>query len=77
MGELSRTIKRLGMYDRIALGGTSPRRRRYLFKPYALWILHNIVNYSLERCFTVRDRDIYVVVCLESIFEEDFSLIHF
>lgn len=77
MGELSRTVKRLGMYDRIALGGTSPRRRRYLFNLYALWILHNIVNYSLERCFTVCDREIYVVVCSESIFEEDFSLIHF
>lgn len=34
VGELSRTAEGLGMYDRIALGGTSPRRRRYLFNLY-------------------------------------------
>lgn len=76
MGELSRTVERLGMYDRIALGGTSPRRRRYLSNLYTLLIWHNIVNYSLKRYFTVSNRGIYVGVCLESIFAEDFNLIH-
>ena len=71
MGELTRTVERLGMYDRIALGGTSPRRRRYLFNLYTLLILHHIANYSLKRCFTVGGRGIYIVVCLESVFEED------
>lgn len=37
MGELSRTAERLGMYDRIALGGTSPRRRRYWLYPVIPW----------------------------------------
>lgn len=77
MGELSRTVERLGVHDRIAFGGTSPRRRRYLFNLYTLLILHNIVNYYFKRCFTAGDSDIYVVVCLESIFKEDFSLVHF
>lgn len=76
MGELSRAAERLGMYDRIALGGTSPRRRRYLFNS-ALSILHRMFNYSLKRCFAVVDKDLYVVACLESIFEEDFHVIHF
>lgn len=70
MGELSRTIERLGMYDRIALGGTSPRRRRYLFNLCTLLIWHNIVHYLIRRCFTVVHRGTYVVVCLESIFED-------
>ena len=46
MGELSRTVERLGMHDRIALGGASSRRRRYLFSLSTVLILHIIVCYD-------------------------------
>jgi len=70
VGELSRTVERLGMHDRIALGGASSRRRRYLFSLSTVLILHIIVCYDLKRCFTVADRSAYVVFCLESIFKK-------
>lgn len=70
MGELSRTVERLGMHDRIALGGASPRRGRYFFNLSTVLILHFIACYDLKRRFTVADRSAYVVICFESIFEK-------
>lgn len=81
VGELSRTVERLGMHDRIALGGTSPRRRRYLFNLSAVLILRNIFKYALKKCFTVADRSICCGLFRQHIWGStnylDFNFIHF